>query len=124
MAVGAIIIGIDILKPKTVVVMSILLTSIRIRGRNLYLIITVISKNFKIDTFLMNKIQKINREKRENKIKFRILYLNIEHKDENLTEFLRKHFCFLPESIGPLLLMHSSHTPSWAIFPLQWPHTH
>lgn len=121
MAVGAIIIGIDILKPKTVVVMSILLTSIRIRGRNLYLIITVISKNFKIDTFLMNKIHKINRE---NKIKFCILYLNIEHKDENLTEFLRKHFCFLPESIRPLLLMHSSQTPSWAIFALQWPHTH
>jgi len=35
-AVGAIMIGMDILKPKTVVVMSILLTSIRIRGRNLY----------------------------------------------------------------------------------------
>jgi hypothetical protein len=44
MAVGAIIIGIDILKPKTVVVMSILLTSIRIRGRNLYLIITCLSQ--------------------------------------------------------------------------------
>ena len=39
-AVGAIIIGIDILKPKTVVAMSILLTSIRIRGRNLCIIQT------------------------------------------------------------------------------------
>ena len=36
MAVGAIIIGIDILNPKIVVVMSILLTSIRIRGLNLF----------------------------------------------------------------------------------------
>ncbi|RHN42396.1 hypothetical protein MtrunA17_Chr8g0376441 [Medicago truncatula] len=37
MAVGAIMIGIDILKPNTVVVKSILLTSLRIRGLNLIL---------------------------------------------------------------------------------------
>jgi len=35
-AVGAIIIGIEILNPKTVVLTSILLTSIRIRGLNLF----------------------------------------------------------------------------------------
>lgn len=35
MAVGAIMIGIEILKPSTVVAMSILLTSMRMRGRNL-----------------------------------------------------------------------------------------
>lgn len=35
MALGAIMIGMEILKPKTVVAMSIWLTSIRIRGRNL-----------------------------------------------------------------------------------------
>lgn len=35
MAVGATIIGIEILNPNTVVVKSILLTSISIRGRNL-----------------------------------------------------------------------------------------
>jgi len=35
MAVGAIMMGIDMLKPRTVVVISILETSISIRGRNL-----------------------------------------------------------------------------------------
>lgn len=45
MAVGAIMMGIDNLKPRTVVVMSILLTSIRIRGRNLYLINKFIKYN-------------------------------------------------------------------------------
>lgn len=45
MAVGAIMIGIDILKPKTVVLMSILLTSIRMRGRNLSIITDLSHKN-------------------------------------------------------------------------------
>ena len=54
MAVGAIIIGIEILKPRTVVVMSILLTSIRMRGRNLFLKkkkTQVFSDNIYIDSY-------------------------------------------------------------------------
>ena len=45
MAVGASMIGMEILKPRIVVVMSILLTSIRIRGRNLYVCQSWFSKH-------------------------------------------------------------------------------
>jgi hypothetical protein len=43
MAVGAIMIGIDILKPNTFVVKSILLTSLRICGLNLFSVNTYIA---------------------------------------------------------------------------------
>jgi hypothetical protein len=55
MAVGAIMIGIDISKPNTFVVKSILLTSLRIRGLNLFSINT----NFAIKRLPFNTTHKV-----------------------------------------------------------------
>lgn len=46
-----------------------------------------------------------------------------EHKVRNLTGFLKRHFCSLQESIGPLHQKHSNQTPSLAISASRWPRT-
>jgi len=54
-------IGIDILKPNTVVVKSILLTSIRIRGLNLFLENTCIERRASTEQTNENQIKEVCR---------------------------------------------------------------
>lgn len=106
--------GIDILNPRTVVAMSILLTSMRIRGRNLYFSEVIyfrgngqLSGNLK-NIYIANTYNFIGYENGEAR---------------KLTGFLRRHFYSRAKSIGPLHPMHSNRIPSWATFAWRSPHT-
>ena len=87
-------IGMEILKPKMVVVISILLTSIRIRGRKLFKHPKGIY-TYQI-TSLVKTIEKVYCLKDRRK----------------LTGSLQKRFCSLEESIRPMHQKHSSRIPS------------
>lgn len=108
-AVGAIMIGMDILKPKTVVVKSILLTSIRIRGRNLCVYLSI--------CFTISVLACIMKYQRNiiNHYGFVINYC----KNINLTKFWKRHFCSLAVSTDPLHQMRSNQTHSLVISALQ-----
>ena len=122
MPVGAIMIGIETLKPKTVVLKSTLPTLIRIRGRNLfdlkikkeyiyiYIHYTTWGKSFHWNIFYEDNYFwddcQITREETslQNSGKCKLVLLKIPR-------------------TGPLHQMHSSRKPSLAKFPLQLLHT-
>lgn len=100
-AVGATMIGMEMLNPKTLVLTSISLTSLRIRGLNLFF---------------------FNIWKRKSNIP---QYLNTIYKEErkehmgSLTESWRRRYDSPEESTDPLHQMHSNHKPSLVVSPLR-----
>lgn len=93
--------------------------------------VAYINKNTWSKPILDDKMLVLEKTTLESSSAYQVLLLllllsisNSLNKIWSLTEFLQKHFCFQPESTGPLLLMHNSQTPSLAISALQLPHTH